>query len=182
MSTTASLQSLNGDDNDASSDPDDRIRRTRLEIAALRHPKVPVDRFEAAKSELAEVVEATEAASSVIFGHVEQAEEIANTLLGDTQDAAARAKLQAIIDTITQVYEALSFQDLTGQRMNKVRQTIEYVEHRVSALTEIWGPEEIENLPLPDETPEEDDAHLLNGPRGSNEAGVNQADIDALFD
>ena len=159
-----------------------KIEQTRTEIAALRHPKAPVDRFDVAKNELGEVVEATEAASSVIFGYVEQAEEIAGDLLDRLQDEANRAKVQEIVDTITKVYEALGFQDLTGQRMNKVRQTIEYVEDRLSNLTETWGAAEIERLPVPDDTPADEDEKLLNGPRRREEEGVNQADIDALFD
>lgn len=167
---------------DIYADLDDRIHRTRLDIAALRHPKAPSDRFAKARAELGAVAEATEAASNLIFGHVERVEEIAGDLLRSTQDDGVRAQLQEIVNTITQVYEVLGFQDLTGQRMNKVRQTLDYVEHRISSLTTTWGQSEIEALPLPEEQAEDDEARLLNGPRSDGEAGVDQADIDAMFD
>lgn len=163
-------------------DIDDRIHRTRHDIAALRHPNAPSDRFDNAKGELTAVTAATEAASNTIFGYVERVEEIASDLLNNTKDEAVRGKLQEIVDTITNVYEALGFQDLTGQRMNNVRETIEFVENRVSSLMETWDHAEIALLPVPDDRPDDADARLLNGPRGEGEAGVDQADIDALFD
>ena len=163
-------------------DIEDRIRQTRLDIAALRHPNAPNDRFDSAKAELSTVTEATEAASNSIFGYAERVEEIAGGLLDSCKNEADRAKLQEIVDTVTNVYEALGFQDLTGQRMNKVRETIEFVENSVSSLMATWGQDEIAQLPVPGDEPGEADTSLLNGPRSEGEAGVDQADIDALFD
>ena len=39
----------------------------------------------------------------------------------------------------TNIYMACSFQDLTGQRTQKVVQVLRYLENRINAMIEIWG-------------------------------------------
>jgi chemotaxis protein CheZ len=79
---------------------------------------------------------------------------------------------------------ACGFQDLTGQRIKKVVNTLHYMERRVAAMVEIWGVEtgtattEIVAMAEDDVRP---DKELLHGPQAKGE-GVSQADIDALFD
>ena len=78
---------------------------------------------------------------------------------------------------------ACGFQDLTGQRIKKVVNTLHYMERRVASMVEIWGIEagtattEIVAMAEGDERP---DKELLHGPQAEG-AGVSQADIDALF-
>ena len=87
-----------------------------------------------------------------------------------------------INETIVGVYEACNFQDITGQRITKVVRTLKYVEERIMAMINIWGPEAIgEFLPkAPDDHKNDDDSALLNGPAGENQ-GISQDDIDKLF-
>ena len=76
---------------------------------------------------------------------------------------------------------ACSFQDLTGQRMTKVVNTLRYLETRVNAMIEIWGitAQDAEKL-VQQHIEAKPDGHLLNGPARDGE-GVAQDDIDRLL-
>ena len=84
---------------------------------------------------------------------------------------------------VMQIFEACSFQDITGQRISKVVETLQLIEARVQRLTSAIGIET-----EADSDGEELDAAearrkalMLNGPQLDGE-GVNQDDVDALFD
>lgn len=72
--------------------------------------------------ELETVVQATEAAATQIL---EAAETIADWLKGGSRDAAA---LHAIEDRVNAIFEACSFQDLTGQRVRRAISHLQSVE------------------------------------------------------
>jgi chemotaxis protein CheZ len=76
--------------------------------------------------ELEAVVQATEAAANQIM---EAAEAISDWLRAGTDDPAALRGIAARIETI---FEACSFQDLTGQR---IRRAIEHLQHVEQVLT-----------------------------------------------
>ena len=69
----------------------------------------------------------------------------------------------------TNIYMSCSFQDLTGQRTQKVVHVLRYLENRVNAMIRIWhiDADDIEKVtpdPIrPDDT--RPDAHLLHGPQ-----------------
>jgi chemotaxis protein CheZ len=123
---------------------------------------VPQEATRNSGMELETVVQTTEAAANRIM---EAAEAIADLVRTTTTDAAALQALNASIDSI---FEACSFQDITGQR---VRRAIEQLQHMESAITGIISPGE---------------GHVVVPPPkptiASTGADVNQADIDALFD
>jgi len=77
--------------------------------------------------------------------------------------------------------EACNFQDITGQRITKVVNTLKFVEERIDAMIEIWGEEDIAEV-APSVTPDsQGDSALLNGPSLNGE-GIDQNDIDKLLD
>ena len=43
----------------------------------------------------------------------------------------------------TDIYTACSFQDITGQRTDKVVQALRFIEQRINAMIEIWGVDDI---------------------------------------
>ena len=47
------------------------------------------------------------------------------------------AKLQ---DAVTRIYEACSFQDITGQRITKVVTTLKVIEEKVAHIISTFGP------------------------------------------
>jgi chemotaxis protein CheZ len=88
------------------------------------------------------------------------------------------------------IYEACNFQDLTGQRISRVCDTLSFVEERVNRMVEVWGgldslsqimAQEVENMRFQQEAL---GTHALAaGPAMIGADGyVGQDDIDALFD
>jgi chemotaxis protein CheZ len=83
-----------------------------------------------------------------------------------------------IQDRTTGLFEACNFQDLTGQRIGNIAETLKLVQAHVEALMQIWSG-------IPIEPPNRElDPHdaLLNGPQLDGEAGhYSQNEIDGLF-
>ena len=74
----------------------------------------------------------------------------------------------------TSIYEACSFQDITGQRIKKVVTTLKAIEQKVGEILTVFGQgEDIELQPDPIAT-------LINAPQLPGKA-MAQADIDALL-
>lgn len=153
------------------------ISQTRSEIASMRSPDEKDCQFTTATEELDAIVEATEKATSDILEAAEDVQEAAWVMRekGAEEEICDRLDARA-----TDIYTACSFQDVTGQRIGKVVQTLRFLENRVLAMIEIWGLEDIDvqKRAAGDERP---DAHLLNGPARRGEE-VNQANIDQLLD
>ena len=76
---------------------------------------------------------------------------------------------------------ACSFQDITGQRVNKVVKAIRYIQVRIVAMIGIWDTEAFIDLTVKEEQPQNEGEALLNFPALGNER-LSQNDIDALFD
>lgn len=158
-----------------------QIHAVKLEIAALRHPNTAQNRLAAANLELAAVAEETEAAANDIFACVEQITRACARGLASAKTPAAKEMMREIGTHATHIIEALSFQDITGQRVEKVRRTLAFAEDRVTSMIDIWGQAGFENLPPPEAAPEDDDSRLLNGPQLDAGDGIDQPDIDAMF-
>ncbi|WP_026792364.1 protein phosphatase CheZ [Pleomorphomonas oryzae] len=163
----------------------DAIERTKLEIAQIKSDgRSPLSRFDRASNELDAVVEQTEAATSEILGTAEKIQELAWTM---REAGADNALCDEIENLTTNIYMACSFQDLTGQRTQKVVQVLRYLENRINAMIEIWGMDDDEvhkssvdrrvAVNAHDHRP---DAHLLNGPALAGE-GIEQNLVDDLM-
>ena len=94
-------------------------------------------------------------------------------------EATDLATYKAEVDAaMMRIFEACSFQDLTGQRVTKVISTLRHIEERVTKFAGALG--------VTDSASEEsaEDARkrelLLNGP-AMNGPATSQDDIDALF-
>jgi chemotaxis protein CheZ len=95
------------------------------------------------------------------------------TLAGETADK--------LTEIATRIYEASSFQDITGQRITKVLKVLGTIEGKVGQMAVAIGYEADPNAPPPPEEPPDSEDSLLNGP-SMPEVANTQADIDALFD
>ena len=106
----------------------------RAEIEALQFGEIKRTRIPAAGRELDEVVKATEAASNTIM-------ECAEAVL--SADAADPATFKAMVEEkMLIVFEACAFQDIAGQRISKVLDTLAHIEARVARLADAMrGPE-----------------------------------------
>jgi chemotaxis protein CheZ len=77
--------------------------------------------------------------------------------------------------------EACSFQDLTGQRINKIVGSMKFVEERVNVMADLCGREEVQALTDQWELPQQvDDGVALDGPQRAG-VGISQDEIDQLF-
>lgn len=158
-----------------------RIQATKVEIAALRHPLASEDKFDSATEELGEIVRQTENATEGIMSNAEKIEEVVADLLTVTTDEYANSRLGDIADLITAIYESCNFQDLTGQRINKVIKVLNYIEERVDAMMATWDIREFQTMPLPQDITRKDADLTLSGPMTEGQA-ISQDEIDAMFD
>lgn len=163
----------------------DAIQRTKLEIAQIKLDGDAGSRFDRASNELDAIVEQTEAATGDILSAAEKIQEIAWSM----REAGVEEEICEAVDSLTTtIYTACSFQDLTGQRTQKVVHVLRYLEHRIDSMISIWGMDEDEvkntSESSPDHGPVLDqrpDAHLLNGPALAGQ-GVDQMRVDDLMD
>jgi chemotaxis protein CheZ len=161
-----------------------RIKTTKAEMAALRHPLANEDKFQQASEELTAVVSATEGATNAIMQSAEDLDEIVQELRSQMPDGYQSSRLNDMNDQIVRIYEACNFQDLTGQRITKVVRALAFIEERVEAMMSVWNRKEFELMPLPPGTARKDGELELHGPNEAD-AGkgmIDQAQIDALFD
>lgn len=148
------------------------IQTAKAEIAALRPGEIKNEFIASATDELDAIVGATEAATNEIMDAAEKIESLAPML--DEQVA------ERLTEITTLIFEACTFQDITGQRITKVVRTLQFIESRVNAMIDIWGPDNIAEIVPKSHDPRDDDTKLLNGPALENQ-GISQDEIDKLF-
>ncbi|GAG97682.1 unnamed protein product [marine sediment metagenome] len=100
------------------------IAKTKNEVSQIRTNELRSARVPEAGLELEAVVEAAASATNRIM-------ECAETIM--TADPSNPATYHTIInDCIMSIFEACSFQDIAGQRISKVVETLNYIDKRVS--------------------------------------------------
>ena len=83
--------------------------------------------------------------------------------------------------SITKVYEACNFQDITSQRIQKVVKALHEIERQVLRMVVVFGLQEREGeLDAQTKAELQEDAMLLNGPALAGQ-GLEQDDIDAIL-
>jgi len=147
------------------------IKKARDDIRELRPHDIAEDRIPSAGAELDAITKDTESATNVIMT-------CAETIMSlDPADGVQNYKA-LVDDEVMKIFEACSFQDITGQRVSKVVNVLRQIEERVGKLAETLGVEDME-VELSDADIRRRDL-LLNGPAiGGPE--VKQNAIDALF-
>ena len=146
------------------------ISSAKAEIAALRMGDITDSHIPFATDELDAIVEHTASATNAILNSCEILDEVAGSLSGEMA-----SKLQ---DATTRIYEACSFQDITGQRITKVVTTLKAIEAKVAQIVAAFGSSE--TLPPEEMVADDSDAALLNGPQLPTVA-MDQSDIDKLL-
>ena len=145
----------------------DRLRNVRP--GSLRDEHLPN-----AHDDLKAIVSHTEEATGQIM-------EMAETMLAmDPGDANYH---ESINDCVMQIFEACSFQDITGQRVSRVTESIAATSEQVEALSEVLG-EGHDATVGPEEASERDEwreENILHGPQDEADA-VSQDAVDDLFD
>ncbi|MDD5587042.1 MAG: protein phosphatase CheZ [Alphaproteobacteria bacterium] len=149
------------------------IRHAKQEIAAIQPKDINASHIPHATNELDAVVGATEDATNKIM-------DVCDSMTAIAGQCAPEISEQLIACT-TRIYEACNFQDITGQRITKVVQTLKYIDSKVEALLKALGEEihRVEGAAGPADAADLEKV-LLNGPQLPQNA-MDQATIDRLL-
>lgn len=153
------------------------ISMMRSELGTLQIGELSAERLPQAGRELDAIVKSTEHATHIIMECTEA------VLAADETDPVAYKAF--VDDKMMAIFEACSFQDLTGQRVSKVVETLAWIERRVERFCKALPSKDIQ--PLVDHFDEKEAARekrkkelILNGPAMDGE-GIDQAMIDDLL-
>jgi chemotaxis protein CheZ len=150
------------------------IESMRTEIGALQVNDLKNSRIPSAGEELGAIVAATEQATDTIMT-------CAEALMG--ADDSDHAAYKALVDEkMMVIFEACSFQDITGQRIAKVVATLQHIEERVARFADVMKATDLDGFLNDKERAksERKEKLLLNGPQLAGE-GVDQNDVDKMF-
>lgn len=151
------------------------LANARAEIAALKADDITASHIPSATDELDAIVAHTAVATDIILECCEKLDVLGPTLTGD---AAA-----VVQDVTTQIYEACSFQDITGQRITKIVATLQSIERKVAHIIDVFGRDHFSPRPgdiVTASAGEPEAPSLLNGPQ-LPAAAMDQSTIDALL-
>ncbi len=131
-----------------------------------------------AAGKLGAAVEGMEKATEKILKSSEVIDESARALAASLKTDYQRGLAQDIQDHVVKIFEACNFQDLSGQRIGHVIETLNTIEDQVEAMLG-------RDLHAPGEAPAAKPSAgqgLLNGPRLDGDSGhTSQSDIDAFY-
>jgi chemotaxis protein CheZ len=150
------------------------IESMRREIGVLQVNDLRNKRIPSAGQELGAIVKATEDATNTIM-------ECAEAVMA--ADAGDPAAYKALVDEkMMVVFEACSFQDITGQRIAKVVETLQHIENRVARFADVMRAKDLDGFinECERERAERAQKNLLHGPQLEGE-GNQQNQVDALF-
>ncbi len=148
----------------------DIIEEARSEITFANPDEIKNKHIPTATDELDAVVGATEEATGTIMDSCE--------VIQSQMEHVASEIAPVIGAEVTKIFEACSFQDITGQRITKVINTLNQIEVKIDSLLSVLG----KKIPgLSGGSGEEGESEsLLNGPQMPDKA-ITQVDIDKLL-
>ena len=141
----------------------------KQEIARLKVDDITDRHIPGATDELDAIVQHTAHATNEILDCCEALEGLGPRI--------GQEEAQTLQGVTTRIYEACSFQDITGQRIGKVVAALKAIEARVASITGRYM--EGREPPAPAAPPTEG-VRLAEGPQLPG-AGISQADIDRLL-
>lgn len=151
------------------------ITALHSDLQALAPEEITAHRIPAAGEELEAVVAATEMATNDIM---QSAETLLEASAGETGPFADQVEGEA-----TRIFEACTFQDITGQRIGKVIKTLTLIEDRLNAsgIVKLASAICAEKATETGSQRGKDDPPL-EGPALKTGDGLEQGDIDKLLD
>ena len=152
------------------------ISTAKAEIASIKPSALSKQDIPGAADELDAIVQHTESAAGQIMDCADEVTAIAGECEGELAERLG--------DIATRIFEASSFQDITGQRVTKVVRVLKHIEEKLGQLAEAVGdthvPAAEKEIHLDEKGDSVDPKELLNGPALEG-LGNNQDDIDALL-
>jgi chemotaxis protein CheZ len=147
------------------------IADAKADIAALRVGDITDSDIPSATDELDAIVAHTATATNCILEACETLDAVSAGMAG--------AAVEKMIGATSKIYEACSFQDITGQRISKVVATLKCIEIKIAHIVSTFSVEilsendDLQSGPL-------EGASLLNGPQLPMMA-MDQLEIDRLL-
>lgn len=140
----------------------DFITKTRQELASLRPTEVKQEYIGKATDELDAIVESTASATNRIMDAADVIMDTAGRMAKDDSDKTMAA--------VNSIYEACTFQDLTGQRVTKIVSMLKVIEERLDNMVMALG-----------ELEPQDGGGVVTAADLVKEMAASQADIDAMM-
>ena len=157
------------------------IQRLRKEIAGIAQEKNDQTAFDGMADRLDAIVESTAQATDTILAAMEGIDGFVEQLRAHPEPSGIDSLCDGIVTKTVEAMEACSFQDLTGQRINKIVGSMKFVEERVNAMADLFGRKEVYALTDQWELPQQiEDGVTLEGPQRPGQ-GISQDEIDQLF-
>jgi chemotaxis protein CheZ len=151
------------------------IETMKSEIGVFQVNDLKESRIPAAGEELDAIIKATEDATNTIMTSAEA------LMAADTKDMKTYKAL--VNDHVMKIFEACSFQDITGQRVAKVVETLQMIEARVGRFAEAVNAKDVAGF-LDDQEAsraKRKEKLLLNGPQLAGHA-IDQKKVDDMFE
>lgn len=143
------------------------IATAKAEIAALQVGDINASHIPSATDELDAIVAHTASATEVILETCETLDRVAGEVSAEIG--------QVLQDATKRIYEACSFQDITGQRITKVVATLKTIDAKVAQIVRAFSGRRTDDVPV-----EAVAVILENGPQLPVLA-MDQSDIDKLL-
>ena len=154
----------------------DQMTNMHNEVLMMMPRTMAEVRIKKSYIEMDEILKSTETSADQIMDAADKLAQLGEELPSDYADKVG--------NITTQLFEASTFQDICGQRENKIRSLVKEIEQHYIALAVAVGDDTVVHV---EEEVEWDDAgfavdeqQLLNGPQNEGE-GNSQDDIDALL-
>ncbi len=151
------------------------IRQAKHDIASIKPDDISTNFIPNATDELDAVVGATEDATNRIMDVCDEMSTIAGECTPEIYER--------LVGCTTKIFEACNFQDVTGQRITKVVETLKHIDTRIEAIVKAMGDEihRVGGNHVPHNIHAADpEKGLLNGPQLPQNA-ISQDDIDKLL-
>jgi chemotaxis protein CheZ len=145
-----------------------QIDQLYAELSSLNPNALKGDHIPSAHDELMAVVAATGDATTTIMDSCDAISKVAGTVPPEQGGV--------LTEQVNKIYEACSFQDITGQRITKVVKTLKLIEEKIDGLISTVGISAVGSEP----DKRSGDEALLNGPALPNQA-ISQEEIDKLL-
>ena len=157
------------------------IHKIRRELAALTPAEQP-DHFASMAEQLDAIIDATETATNTIMENCEGIEAEMDKSRAHTQDPELTTAFDTVTQNVNNIFEACAFQDITGQRVTKVVNSLKFVEERVNAIILAWGQDELSRVvdDIKEKVTVDPDKNLLHGPQLKGQ-GIDQGEVDRIL-
>ena len=157
------------------------IEKTKAEIKAIYSSSADQKRMDVMRDELGSVVKDTEIATGSILESMEAVDDLAQFIKSAAKNPEIVQASDGVLDQVVRVFETCNFQDLTGQRINKVVNTMKHIEERIRVIVAIWGEDSLQHHGSI-EVKGQDDLDKTLATTYQEAEKVTQADIDKLFE